>query len=333
MYTAIPSFAADFGLIRNNMTVKTPEGRDIALSRGEKVSILEEGQWQGEEEPFKLFRISSEKGECEIAHRDISPILAETETIYAAYTPEAFFARDNYFEHHNLLFLDKTGTVLKEVPLEYEQGASFFRLNRLLQGEMDDRNGDGKKELILQGEYMGGFYYADGYGYNTVSWYSLEDNIFNEELSYWESGGGVLVEDYIESSSLRFFDRDRDGFNEILQIHESMLLDMDLNRPEGQSSVLVSTFYRYRENEGYRYMKGFPHWATLNDSRVRLREEPNLSCDTLGYLTAGEKVLLLDMTVEKQTIGDAEYPWYKLRTADYTIGWAYGQFIDLPSRE
>lgn len=71
------------------------------------------------------------------------------------------------------------------------------------------------------------------------------------------------------------------------------------------------------------------HFGVLNDSRVRVRNEPNLDGEHLGYLEKNQKVEVISKTNEIMKIGDMNSVWYKIKTIDGVEGWAYGFFIDL----
>jgi hypothetical protein len=67
----------------------------------------------------------------------------------------------------------------------------------------------------------------------------------------------------------------------------------------------------------------------LNQSRVRIRKEPNLGGEQIGSLNKDQQVYILDKTSEIMKIGNMESVWYKIKTFDGVEGWAYGYFIDL----
>ena len=69
--------------------------------------------------------------------------------------------------------------------------------------------------------------------------------------------------------------------------------------------------------------------AVLNDSRVRLRVKPNLSCDTWGFLNKGDAVKIKDKSEEPFIIDGESWYWYKVETDDYPDGWVYGKYLDI----
>ena len=69
--------------------------------------------------------------------------------------------------------------------------------------------------------------------------------------------------------------------------------------------------------------------ATVNDFRVRLRSEPNLSCETLGYLEKGDAVKIVDRSDEKFEIDGENWYWYQVKTTDEQTGWVYGKYLDI----
>ncbi|MBN2653001.1 MAG: SH3 domain-containing protein [Spirochaetales bacterium] len=72
-----------------------------------------------------------------------------------------------------------------------------------------------------------------------------------------------------------------------------------------------------------------PVFGILNDFRVRLRTEPNLSSLTVKYLDKDEIVEIIGRSKEKQKIGEMEAFWLKVRLKDGTEGWVYGYFVDM----
>lgn len=72
-----------------------------------------------------------------------------------------------------------------------------------------------------------------------------------------------------------------------------------------------------------------PKLASLNDSRVRIRKEPNLDSETIGHLDKDQNVYVLEKTQKKIKIGEMESVWYKIKTFNGVEGWAYGFFINL----
>ena len=67
--------------------------------------------------------------------------------------------------------------------------------------------------------------------------------------------------------------------------------------------------------------------AYINDNRVRIRVQPNLDCDTWGFLNKDEKVTVIDKSKNKQKIGTMENYWYKVDVSYYPDGWVYGEYI------
>lgn len=69
--------------------------------------------------------------------------------------------------------------------------------------------------------------------------------------------------------------------------------------------------------------------GVLNESRVRIRKEPNLDSEQIGYLEKDQIVYILDETEQSMKIGKMDSVWYKIETMDGIVGWSYGYFIDL----
>jgi len=77
------------------------------------------------------------------------------------------------------------------------------------------------------------------------------------------------------------------------------------------------------------YRRSGPRFGSLNDYQVRIRKEPNLNGEHVGFLNKGQIIYILDETEERMKIGNMDSIWYKIKTLDGLEGWAYGYFIDL----
>jgi hypothetical protein len=70
----------------------------------------------------------------------------------------------------------------------------------------------------------------------------------------------------------------------------------------------------------------------VNDDRVRIREEPNLTGKTLGHLNRTNKVRIIEYSDKKEKIEGMESYWYKVQTDEGLTGWVYGAYIDIDSQ-
>lgn len=90
--------------------------------------------------------------------------------------------------------------------------------------------------------------------------------------------------------------------------------------PHGQDSLL----YRISGPAKIPVKEG-----TINDTRVRLRTKPNLSSETWGFLSIGDKVKVKDKSAEKYEIDGESWYWYKVDLPNYPEGWVYGKYVDI----
>lgn len=67
----------------------------------------------------------------------------------------------------------------------------------------------------------------------------------------------------------------------------------------------------------------------LNDSKVRLRTEPSLDCDTIILLNKNQKVNIIDRSNKTTKIEKEEWYWYQVETSDGNTGWVYGKYLDI----
>lgn len=74
-------------------------------------------------------------------------------------------------------------------------------------------------------------------------------------------------------------------------------------------------------------------YAELNDTKVRVRTEPNLSCDTWGYVNKNDLVIIKDKSPDKFEIDGQFYYWYKVESEYLPDGWVYGKYLNKISKE
>jgi hypothetical protein len=90
--------------------------------------------------------------------------------------------------------------------------------------------------------------------------------------------------------------------------------------------VNTDNFRRWLVREGHLFV---PTRGVLNDSRVRVRTYPTLKAETLGHLDQGERVEVMERSGLRESIGEMNDYWYRIRRDDGLAGWSYGYFIDL----
>ncbi len=74
-------------------------------------------------------------------------------------------------------------------------------------------------------------------------------------------------------------------------------------------------------------------YAELNDTRVRVRTESNLNCDTWGYVNKGDLVIIKDKSREKFNIDGENWYWYKVESEYLPDGWVYGKYLNKIAKE
>lgn len=95
------------------------------------------------------------------------------------------------------------------------------------------------------------------------------------------------------------------------------------------SLVETSSFRDYLDSKNLLFR---PTTAVSTESRVRVRENPNLEAQTFGHLEPGDELEVTDRSGIKVQIGDMNDWWYKIkRKSDGLEGWAYGAFLKLAS--
>lgn len=74
--------------------------------------------------------------------------------------------------------------------------------------------------------------------------------------------------------------------------------------------------------------------AVANDSGVRIRNKPTTSNSrTIGSVDRGDEVIILGKSEGEEKIQNMLAHWYKIKTEDNTVGYAYGYFFDINTVE
>jgi SH3-like domain-containing protein len=71
--------------------------------------------------------------------------------------------------------------------------------------------------------------------------------------------------------------------------------------------------------------------AVINDSNVRLRVKPNLTCDTWALLDKGLPVKIKDKSAKPMEIDGESWYWYRVVAENLPDGWVYGKYLDIES--
>ena len=143
-----------------------------------------------------------------------------------------------------------------------------------------------------------------------------------------------IIDNYKENDSLIMFDLYTTYVNsEEIKFEDSILLQ----------NVNNKTFKFISKKKQFFHLKklvcvGTPaenplEYAELNDSKVRVRTDPNLSCDIWGYVNKNDLVIIKDRSPEKFEINGEKWYWYKVESEYLPDGWIYGKFINKISKE
>ena len=101
------------------------------------------------------------------------------------------------------------------------------------------------------------------------------------------------------------------------------------NLKEADKTVMEELKLRISDKTVFLRNTYLPEKGKINDTRVRLRTEPNLNCETLLLLDKGLEVKILERSKNKFTIDDEDWYWYRIETKSGKIGWVYGKYLDI----
>lgn len=102
----------------------------------------------------------------------------------------------------------------------------------------------------------------------------------------------------------------------------------------GNTAVRVAIDGGHDELVGVLFDAGAEIYSILNESSVRIRNQPNThSSMTIGSLEKGDQVVILGKSRSEEIIQSMSAYWYKVRTEGGIIGYSYGYFFDVDSRD
>lgn len=70
-------------------------------------------------------------------------------------------------------------------------------------------------------------------------------------------------------------------------------------------------------------------FASIIENRVRLRTEPNLQSETICFLNKNDEVTILKKSSTLEKIDNKSNYWYKIKLKNDTVGWAYGEYVNV----
>jgi hypothetical protein len=127
-----------------------------------------------------------------------------------------------------------------------------------------------------------------------------------------------------------FFDSPGNRSEEIPICYFSEDLSRGLARTGNSVAIVDTTSFRDWLNQQNLLFR--PTTAVSTESRVRIRENPNLEAQTFGHLERGDELEVTDRSGIKVKIGEMTDWWYRIRRkSDGLEGWAYGAFLKLAS--
>lgn len=111
---------------------------------------------------------------------------------------------------------------------------------------------------------------------------------------------------------------------------DDIWLKINYNEKEGYIPFsCFSANWTIKENNLDKQFKNGKKNALCNDTRVRIRKEPNLDCETLGYLNIDDKVKIIQRSDKEFTIDGEKWYWYQVESQDKPYGWVYGKYLNI----
>ena len=143
-----------------------------------------------------------------------------------------------------------------------------------------------------------------------------------------------MVDNYAEKNNQIFFDLYSTYANsEEIEFEDSIILKR-INERTFEFLSKEKSFFHLKKMICVAAPPAIPlEYAELNDTRVRVRTEPNLSCDTWGYVNKNDLVIIKDKSSDKFEIDGEAWYWYKIESEYLPDGWVYGKYLNKISKE
>ena len=187
------------------------------------------------------------------------------------------------------------------------------------------------KQIIIEDNEK--YYSSKGHiTYNNGKWISeFAGSYFSNNINKIEYNENEIVI-YLQVQS--FFTRGEPSFREwqypvVYKIILTKQIIEDIKTYEKMNKK-SSYYYVYELPSDAKTTFGYANGICICNN-LRVREEPNTKSSTkvITKLSKWEKVELIDCTTEVSKIDDLEYPWYKCKLKDGTVGWVFGGFVKI----
>ena len=178
--------------------------------------------------------------------------------------------------------------------------------------------------------------------YKGADWYWEPEGTYSwrtpQSLNGASTTGIRLVRNYDEKSSINsnVTKTDFNSYEEKQDKQVTLVISKDgtvningTNLKESDTTVMEELKLRISDKTVFRRNTNLLEKGKINDTRVRLRTEPNLNCETLLLLDKGLEVKILERSKNKFTIDDEDWYWYRIETKSGKIGWVYGKYLDI----
>ncbi len=100
----------------------------------------------------------------------------------------------------------------------------------------------------------------------------------------------------------------------------------DVANKETSSQIITQEISSSDETDSMSLEKEVLFSIKINDSSVRLRDEPSLDSNTLELLNLSTEAIVLSETIDLTAINGESYPWYKIELENGQIGWVYAKY-------
>lgn len=181
-------------------------------------------------------------------------------------------------------------------------------------------------------------YKANPYDYIVIQYNHSPINNRTNFFLVWNAQHYIEKTEWIESErkfilSCRYYNYEYNEYDDTYELKEAHVISNYEIIYIDENEIQLCNFDGHKGPIKYYRIDGPAHIppqnAILNDSRVRLRVKPNLTCDTWALLEKGTKCIIKDKSEKPFEIDGEQWYWYLVDADSYPDGWVYGKYLDI----
>jgi hypothetical protein len=316
-----------FGLLFADAPLLDAGGGSLGrtIPAGSRVTVEDARPWVSHGSRFRrLYQVRWDADSVEgwIDDASLALITAEEGALSAGVVPRKIVAGGGDAEY-SLLAVVNAGK-LTLVDTSVFPFVDDFHPSGVLRVSIEDANGDGNPEVVLQAETIVSLRYLGASPLRWTAWLRPRNGTWSAILLYNESFGTDAGYSY--ATTMRAFDTSGVG------MLDTVRLDTEYVLVSGEAEFRAPTvsFYQW-SGSSYRKapLQDLPRRGTITAESAPLLKSAGPDGALLGSLARGDALFVFDRSDTRQSPDDATSWWYRVVTKSGAEGWISGTDVDL----